>query len=309
MDWRSALFEKWPYKLTALLLALLLWVVVSAEERQEEGVTTAVEWVVEDTAWVLVDAPEEVTTVFQGRITDFMSFVGNRPVLRYAVDTVTDSRMTVNFSTAMVRFGGERSVRPVTVRPSAAVLRFEPRVAKTVPVELALELSPAEGFEVVGEPVVEPDSVRISGAESQVAAITAVTTERVEIADFSSSVRRDVRVRLPGDADHVTAEPPIVLATVRVDSVVERTFHLPVQVRGEGDGYVLDPDSVRVRVRGPGRHVGELSAGDVEAYVNPFGSLEPGARRAVEVSLSDGEGLSVEVEPSEVGIRRREAGG
>ena len=70
MDLRTAIFSNWGYKLAAFLVVSLLWVSLSADERQSQPVRTLVTVEVLDSAWVLVNAPTEVSTTFQGRNRD-----------------------------------------------------------------------------------------------------------------------------------------------------------------------------------------------------------------------------------------------
>lgn len=307
MDWRAAFLENWPYKVTAFVLALLLWVTVSGEERQEQPVPTQVRWELADTTWALVEAPREVETVFQGRIADIMALAGDRPVIRYRIESVADSTVEVNLRSDMVEYGAVQGVRPIRVQPSEVELRLESRYSARVPVRPSLDVSAAEGYELVGPPRIQPDSVTLTGPRSEVRSITSVTTESVAISALTASTRRNLRVRLPGNPRNVEADPPIVLASVRVDSLVRRSFRLAVEVRGDREGtFALDPDSVSVELRGPARVIQRLTPDSVAAYVNAFGSLEPGATRSVSVVFPQDRGLSAAPDPGEVAIRRAE---
>lgn len=308
MDWREALTRQWQYKVAALFVAVLLWVTVTTDEQQDQAVPTSVEWQIRDSTYVLVDAPGQVQTVFQAQMGELLSFVGNNPVIRYAVDSVPGTEMRVSLSTDMVEFEQAGSARALAVRPSEVVLRFEPRSRRRVPVSADVQLSAAEGFAVVDSPAVQPDSVTISGAESEVQGISEVTTERTSIDGLRESVSRDVPVRLPDDAPHVRSDPEIVLVTAEVDSVVERELRRPVRVRGAASsGLQLDPDSATVRLRGPSSVVDAVPADSVEAWVE-ISEGEPGAGEAVTRELSAGVSgsprVTAEVEPGSAEVRR-----
>lgn len=308
MEWREALTRRWQYKVAALVVAVLLWVTVTTDEQQEQAVPTSVEWQIRDSTYVLVEAPGQVQTVFQAQMGELLSFVGNNPVLRYPVDSVPGREMRVSLTTDMVEFGQVGSARALAVRPSDVVLRFEPRVRRRVPVSADVQLSAAEGFAVADSPVVQPDSVTISGAESEVLGISEVTTEQTVIDGLRGRVSRDVPIRLPDDAPHVRSDPEIVLVTAEVDSVAERPLRRPIRVRGEATaGLRLDPDVATVRLRGPSSVVGGVPEDSVEAWVEVSGGgPEAGEAATHEVSaaVAGFPRVTVSVEPAEVEVRR-----
>lgn len=308
MEWREALTRRWQYKVAALFVAVLLWITVTTDEQQDQAVPTSVEWQIRDSTYVLVEAPGQVQTVFQAQMGELLSFVGNNPVIRYSVDTVPGTEMRVSLSTDMVEFGQVGSARAVAVRPSDVVLRFEPRARRRVPVSADVQLVAAEGFAVADSPAVQPDSVTISGAESEVQDISEVTTEQTTFEGLRESVSRDVPIRLPDDAPHVRSDPEIVLVTAEVDSVVERALRRPVLVRGAASaGLQLDPDTATVRLRGPSSVVDAVPEDSVEAWVE-ISDGEPEAGEAVTRELSaDVSGfprVTAAAEPGDVEVRR-----
>ncbi len=308
MDWREAITRRWQFKVAALFLALLLWVTVTTDEQQEQAVPTRVDWVIRDSAYVLVEAPGQVQTVFQARMGELLSFVGNNPVLQYAVDSVPGPQMQVSLTTDMVQYGQAGNARALAVRPGEVVLRFEPRARRMVPVSAAVEVSPADGYVVVDSPVVQPDSVTVVGAESEVEEIRELTTEQAPFDDLQGRVSRDVPVRLPEDAANVQVDPEIVLVTADVDSVVRRTLRVPVGVRGaDATAVIVAPDTVTVELRGPSTVLADLPADSVAALADLSGGMpEIGETRTVELSVdvSGFPSVSAAAEPSEVEVGR-----
>lgn len=308
MDWREAITRRWQYKVAALFVAVLLWVTVTTDEQQEQAVPTRVDWVIRDSSYVLVEAPGQVQTVFQARMGELLSFVGNNPVIRYAVDSVPGPEMRVSLSTGMVRYGQAGNARAVAVRPSEVVLRFEPRVRRRVPVSPAVEISPADGYTVADSPTLQPDSVTVVGAESEVEGITALTTEEVTFDDLHGRVSRDVPVRLPDDAPNVRADPEIVLVTADVDSVARRSVRVGIGVRGvDAADVILAPDSATVELSGPSSVMEALPDDSVAAWVDLTGGVpEIGETRTLELSVtvSGFPRVSAAVEPTEAEVGR-----
>lgn len=310
MNWKGLLVANWPYKLAALVLALLLWFSVSAEERLEYDVPTNVEVEVRDSAWVLASAPEQVQTFFQAQRGEAMGLTfGPQPVIRIVVDSVRSPVRRVEIRPDMVEYNTQFNARPMEVRPAEIELHLEPRVERRLPVRARLETGAAEGFTVVRPVLLQPESVTVTGAETEVASLSEVPTEPVELEDLRSSFTRELRLRPPPGVPTVSVDPRSVLATVEVDSLVERRFRRPLTLEGaEAGAAVLPRDSVGVVVRGARGSLSTLSSGDVQAFVT-VDSLPPdGSIFSVQVRLPETVSATTSAEPSEVSLRRRQGG-
>lgn len=310
MSWKGLFVANWPYKLAALVLALLLWFSVSAEERLEYDVPTNLAVEVRDTAWVLASAPEDVRTVFQAQRGEATALTfGAQPVIRISIDSVRSPTRRVELRSDMVEYNRQLNARPTEVRPSEIELQFEPRQARRLPVRPALEATAAEGFTIVRPVLLQPESVTVSGAESEVASMSEVPSERVELEDLRSSFTRELRLRTPPGVPTVSVSPRAVLATVEVDSLVELRFRRALELEGGAASAAASPvDSVEVVVRGARGSLRSLSADDVSAYVT-VDSLPPGgASLPVRVRLPRGLAATTSSDPSEVTLRPGQGG-
>lgn len=309
MNWKSLFLSNWPYKLAALVLALLLWFSVSAEERLDYPVPTNLEVEVRDSAWVLVSVPEEVQTYFQTQRGEAMGLTfGEQPVIRIVIDSVDGPTRQVPIRPDMVEYNTQLNARPMEVRPAEIELQLEPRVERRLPVRAELRTSAAEGFTVVREAILQPESVTVTGAESEVASMADVPTERVELEDLRSSFTRELTLLPPPGVPTVSVDPRAVLATVEVDSLVERAFRRPLDLSGAAASAAVSPrDSVDVVVRGAGGSLMDLTAGDVVAEVTVDSLPAGGASFPVRVRLPDGVSATASASPSEVTLRRSRA--
>ena len=308
MDWRGALVENWPYKIAALVLAVLLWLNVSAEQGDEFPLATAVQVEVQDTTWVAVEVnPSRVTTTFRGQRGLFLP---EDPVIRQVIDSVTGPVMEIEVSPRMVRgFDRELNLSPVSVRPQTVEVRLEPRVTRRLPVEPRLELSAGSGYAVLRPVLLQPDSVTVRGAESEVGSLSSFPTEEASLEDLRRTVTRELQLRSPAGLENIGWEPASIMATVEVDSLAERTVRRPLAVRGaRAAGAAVTPDSVTVRLRGPSSVVRPLEASAVSAHVR-VDSL-PGGEAAVPVQVELGRVRQVTAvaEPARATVRPRGEG-
>lgn len=308
MDWRAILLENWPYKVAALLLGLLLWVNVAVEERTEKALDVTVDWVVADSEYVLVDAPSRVSASFQGRGSEILTVATASPRIRYVLDSLSAGTRRVRLPADSVHYPRAADVRVTGVRPSSVELTVEERVRARLPVRPDLRVVPAPNFRSVGGPEIEPDSVTVVGAASQVRSLSVLRTAPREVQDVRGTRRVDLTVQVPEGLGTVRVRPQIVLATVRTDTVVESRYRLPVADTSGllDEGLVPSPDSVTVTVRGPESVVRSLSAGAVRAVLRGSPPTQESRTVPVGVILPDTTALSASVDPSAVELRRPE---
>ena len=304
MNWQAVFLDHWPYKLGAFFIVFLLWLDLTAGERQSQEVVTRLVIDVQDSAWVLLDAPGEVATTFQGRNRDLLALIGNDPEVRIGVREVTGPVMRVNLDPDQVVYDRDQGVRATLVVPTSIELQLEQLAERRVPVIPDLVTVPAMGFTVMRPLLVEPDSVTVRGGASQVESIRQVVTRRVSLEELQHAVMRDVPLEVPAGVRGIKLDPPSVLVTVPVDSLVVRQVRLPIRATGAAAGRVrLQPDSVDVVVRGAAaavrRQLDSVSWATVQVDAVPTGPrLAP-----VVVELSTGGFVSASPRPEEVTVR------
>lgn len=305
MDVRAAILENWPYKAAAIVLSILLWFNVTADQqRQDQALRTRLEFEVGDTAWSLLEAPTEVMTVFQGRRGDMIGLF-NEPVIRKTIDEVTGPEMEIVLSPADVAYDRSLNVRPLDVRPQRVTVRFERRVTRRVPLVAETRVEPAEGF-VRGRVVVDEDSVTVRGPQSVVLGIARLRTRPVAPDSLvRGSVSRQVDVAIPPDLEGIDVDPAQVFVTVEIDSIAQRSFDVPVQATGPAAaGTRLEPDRVRITVRGAWGAVQGLAASDVHAVVRIDSPVSGERSAVVSVELPPDLTATATADPARVTVSR-----
>lgn len=304
MDWRSALTRNWPYKVASLVLALLLWLNVTAEEGGEFSLRTEVRVEVADSGWVATTVrPRYVETVFRGP--RGILYPANLPYVRQVIDSVTADEMRLELSPRMVEgLDGEMKLNPVAVRPQTVEVLLEPRVERKVAVAPRLTLDAAEGFAVVPPVVLQPESVTVRGPESEIAALDSVRTEPASLEDLRRTVTRELQLVPPSDSGRIGLSPTTILATVEVDTAAERTVAVPLEVEGTaGPRVETSTDSVLVQLQGAAGLLQRITVGSVHARV-VVDSVPPAeASLPVEVELPAGSPLRALADPQRVTVR------
>lgn len=300
--WWRLITDHWGYKLAALFLVTLLWINVTADERQPTGIRTLLDIEVQDSAWVLVNSPPAVRTTFQGPNREMLALLADPPVIRQVIDSVTSPNLRLSLSGDQVAYDRSLSVRPLSVEPATIDLVFEPRSSRMVPVLPLVEATAAMGFAVVRPFKAEPDSVLVRGAESAIESIRGLATRRISLNDLGHTVVRDIPLALPSSVSSpLEVKPPSVLVTIAIDSLVERRFAVPIRITGAaGDDVRSEIGTVVAVIRGASTAVTAQASRIAEAVIEV--DSVPGGRMpfTIVVPPADAQSVTISFEPGEV---------
>jgi hypothetical protein len=180
VDWRrqaaAAFTERTALKVSAVLLALVLWFIVGAREPREDVATVRFAPQL-DSNLALRDAPPHITAHVIGRPNEILK-LGNTPLMirRPIANDVPDTLvLPLRTSDVEVPEGVQVIVREV--HPNSLTLRFEPTTSRRIPVRSAITvLAPAGGTAASIVVRLEPDSVTVLGPRQTVAQLRYIAT-------------------------------------------------------------------------------------------------------------------------------------
>jgi YbbR domain-containing protein len=212
------LFHNLALKIVSVVLAALLWLIVSGEQTVERVLRIPLEYTNIPAQLELVGEPPTVVDVrvrgssgalgrlSPGELAAVLDVRSPRPGQRLYHLTGSDVRAP---------FG----VDVMQVAPSSIALFFERSSSKTVPVLPVLEGQPAEGY-VVDKVTADPSKVEIVGPASSLKLLSSAVTEAVSVEGATKTVVESVTmgpadpaVRLRGP--QTTAEVTVAIVPVR----------------------------------------------------------------------------------------------
>ena len=123
---KSAVTERWPAKITALLLAMLLWLVVTLQAPAENWVEVRLDVAV-DSGYALADTLPRVRALVQGRGRDLVELAGELPVAHVEAANAGGDLAVIAFAASDVELPPGLDARVRDVRPR--VLRLKLRRA------------------------------------------------------------------------------------------------------------------------------------------------------------------------------------
>jgi YbbR domain-containing protein len=225
--WRRRVTEAFTQRLalkgTALLLAIVLWFIVTAKEPNQDLVD--VQFAPQlDSSLVLKDPPPMIHALVVGTPQELLKLFAHPLVIKRQIAANSPDTVVVDLSTSDVELppGVDAIVRGV--EPRSVTLRFESTSSRVVPVRSAVQVV-SDTLHPSGPVTVrlDPDRVEVSGPRQRVLSLEYVVTARVAIPAADSlphlvdidTTRLGVRVRpsqvkvhlLPAAATASTATP------------------------------------------------------------------------------------------------------
>ncbi len=133
------------------------------------------------------------------------------------------------------------------VEPSQLRIETERKETKKVPVTNLVNISYSDQFGPLRNPVIVPDSVSITGAESALAELETWETEETELINISSDIEREIQLK--SGRSGMTVEPETVTLRVDVAEFTEAEQRVPIRTRNLPDGQAVsyNPSSITIR--------------------------------------------------------------
>jgi hypothetical protein len=182
---REIATERLGLKAIALLIALLLWLVVSARKPTESLVRVLVSPALDSTL-VLLDGTTEVRALVSARAADLVKLVADPPVVRRSVGGDAPDTLVLDLTAADVHVPPELAdhVRVLDVQPRSITLRFETRASRRVPIvnDGRVVVRTDSTVPASGGVVFDPQAVRITGPRRVVRRMRGIRPHSLSIA-------------------------------------------------------------------------------------------------------------------------------
>jgi hypothetical protein len=219
---REAFTERLPYKAAAIFFALVLWLIVSAEEPTSGPVPVQFE-VAMDTSVQLTSGLPNVTAYVVGSRSDLLRLTATPLTLHMRVPEDSPDSLVVRLADVPLTQPNGVDVRIQRLQPETVTLRFVTEARRTLPVRSALRLVDDFGRPIATTPQIEPESVAVVGPRRRVRTLDSIPTVAADLivrdttayavaldtANLGVRVTpAQVRVRVPAPVPPDTVPPP-----------------------------------------------------------------------------------------------------
>jgi len=303
---REIALKNWGLKLTSILLAFALWLMVRGGQG-ERVFTVPLTFSIPRDMEIVNDRPSLVEITAQGTLP---SLSGTQPDLIYNIDLLAaeEGESTVALTPAGVRISSGSGLRVVRVSPARVTLVLERVISKDVPIRIPVNGKPAQSSEIY-EMTFQPEIVSITGPRSSVNSIQEVSTDPVPVAGKDRTFDARVNFNIPNDDIHTSPVGPVSVSVELGPKRELHTIRVPVTVTGE-DAYAASPSSITVSVLVPVTFKEELTAKDFQARVTvPDPELakdQASVKPAVEMTIEPVYGMTITgFKPEEVLLQRK----
>ncbi|SHI91377.1 YbbR-like protein [Malonomonas rubra DSM 5091] len=217
--------ENWTLKLLSLVFAMILWMFIMGERRQEVGYRVPLELQNIPAGMMIAnEVPTLVDVRVSGPRTLLMKISDND--ISIAVDLADLQPGLTTFKRLEERLNLPNGLRVTRLSPSFIDLRLARIKQKKVPVQIALSGEPLQGYQV-GRITATPSQVVIEGAESELKSVNGVTTEPVDLHGVNEGFSLIVPLLHNGTytyfKDEKTTEIQVEIQPVAIDEEIEAT--------------------------------------------------------------------------------------
>lgn len=305
---RRGLFRNWPLKFAAVVLSLILYVAVAAQEQvtQEQPMQLQVRV---PPGRTLLGAPESLTVVLRGKIAELLRARLFRQVLVLQVpDTLTTATWTTTLQPSSVEIPKGTDVQVSEIKPAAVTVQLDSVASKDVPVVARVSVRPDSGQSLDGGLQIMPSVVRIVGPRKLLAAIESVATIPTALDAVRGGFSRTVALDT-APLGVVRLAPREVRISGATLAVFERVFNLLPIESGAGPltGYELRPPRASVVVRGPETLVAGLTKDSLKVIIHLGGPVSDSA--TVQLMVLAPRGLVARATPESVLVVRKRGRG
>ena len=272
-DMRSARRERIAVFAIAYIMALSLWFIVNLNGDYNISINVPLESgdIPEDMALV-EDLPEFVQVEVSGDGWKLANLFNSPPEV--SID-ITNGEVNL-FDQVRQRFSVEQDVSVLKVQPFVINIGLEPKISKKIPIRLETKLSFMNRYGLIEETKIVPDSLIITGAQSQISDISEWVIPDTLVLN---EIKDDILTTIPINVIDPLIIPSIDNLTLsgNVSEFTEGETSVYIRTRGLPRGQIINynPSAVLIRFDIPIEQYGEVqNTRPYEAYVQYSEILE-----------------------------------
>jgi len=248
--------------------------------------------------------PSGVVVVISGRGSEILKLRSFPRVIRKVIpDTFSASLWRVQLQPTDIALPKGIDVQVADIRPRDIEILLDSVARKDVRIVPRVKVEAESGYVVRGLSIT-PSLARLIGPEKSLAGIDSVTTLPTVISSVNGPFFRTVPIDT-APLGIVRITPKDVRMAGEVTAIVERSISgVAITTAASGfTGFLLSPERVSVRVRGPESKVSTLTRDSVRVVAHLVGKAGPGGYARLTVSAPPG--IVAHAVPDSVSLKRK----
>jgi len=157
-----------------------------------------------------------------------------------------------------------------TVYPETLFVKIENYEEKYVKLLPNLEIIPRDGYQVVGKPVLDPDSVKVGGGEDLLKKLDYIYTKYILFENVNSSIIRNITLS-DSLANIISVSQNEVRLNVNIELTAEKEFGnivLTVPNTPDDKDVLLIPQTVTIQLKGGVNQLSLVDASRIRAFID-----------------------------------------
>lgn len=188
----------------------------------------------------------------------------------------------INFNERLDKITGQfqNSIKIIRVLPDTLIVNYNKKITKRVPVKVNVNIKFKEQYQQVGNTLVEPEFVIISGAYDVLSKIHYVETVPMELKKVAAPVSLKLDILKYTQYKQVEYTPKTVYAKINVKKFTEGALELPIIVENLPPGFHLKifPDKVLAKYQVAFDDYKKVNISDFKVAVD-YSKIEPGSNK------------------------------
>lgn len=256
--------------LLSFIFAAALWVYINLNLIYSLDVSIPLELRSNNSQALVEEIPNSLEVTVKGKGWDLINILFKGDI-RYNLDITKikkDSRLATG-QFVSDRLNIPQNVSIVEINPDTIYINFDKVYEKLVPVKNNLKLNLKEGFSIIGEPELTPDSISVKGAAKLLNNLKWIPTEKKVIDNINSDISGTVNIKdtlsnlIKYDQKIVSYKYKIQLSAEKnIEELVVNILNFP-----DDKEILLIPPNVSVSLRGGVDQLGQITASDLEANI------------------------------------------
>ncbi|MBS1519261.1 MAG: hypothetical protein JSS91_14345 [Bacteroidetes bacterium] len=260
----------------SFFFALILWLYINLNQSYSLDLSIPVNINSSKSQALAEEIPNSIDVKINGRGWDLINILISKN-LEYDIDITKMKKDTRIITEQFVneRLKLQSNISVISINPDTIQISFDKVSEKKVPVRNNVALNLKEGYSIIGDPVLTPDSVTIQGASNLINKIKFIPTESKILSNINSDVRGEIKLKdtlqnlLKTDISKVNYYFQVqLLAEKNIDDIEVRILNIP-----DDKEVLLIPPKINVSIRGGVDELTGLSSGELSVNI-PYKDIE-----------------------------------
>lgn len=260
----------------SFIFALALWLYISLSDNYIVNLSIPVNLKLSQRQALASEIPNTIDVTLRGKGWDLLTvMLGHKPVYNLDLSNYKKNVKISPISDLKSIIGIPEHITVLNVYPDTLDIVFDNITEKYLKVKNNLTVIPKEGYVIVGNPRIEPDSVKVYGASSVIMKLKSIPTESLTIENVSQKFSKVVNLK-DTLTNLIQIEPKTVTISYNIELLAEKKLEgVDVVVKNLplNKEVVIIPPKIDLIFRGGVNHLSRLRESDVTVSID-FNVLE-----------------------------------